>query len=87
MGLIEAILIGLQLDRLQKPLVFFSMLIGFSFFLVAGVGVLYGVSEVVLSDKEGKEAIIGPLIGMVAFSLLFFGLAAVCGHFIKKCVR
>ncbi|GAA6186883.1 MULTISPECIES: hypothetical protein [Alteromonadaceae] len=87
MGLIESILIGLQFDRLQKPLVFFSMLIGFFFFSVAGGGVLYGVSEVVFSDKEGKDAIIGPLVGMIAFSLLFFGLAAVCGHFIKKCVR
>ncbi|MBU2876459.1 hypothetical protein [Aliiglaciecola lipolytica] len=35
-GLIESILIGLQFDRLQKPLVFFSMLIGFFFFSVAG---------------------------------------------------
>jgi hypothetical protein len=82
MGLIEAILAGIQFERLQKPLVFFTMLIGFIFFGVAGLAMLYGVFEVMLS---GKEAELMAILGILSFSLVLFGLAAVCGYMIKRC--
>ncbi|TMN62004.1 hypothetical protein CWB85_21940 [Pseudoalteromonas sp. S1727] len=82
MGLIEAILLGLQFKNLQKPFVFFSMLIGFLFFILAGFGMFYGMYEIFMTDKVGKLV---PLLGIFAFSLLFFGLASVCGYMIKRC--
>ena len=36
MGLIEETLLGIQFKRLEKPIVFFSMLIGFLFFYALG---------------------------------------------------
>jgi len=81
-GLIEAILLGLQFKNLEKPLVFFSMLIGFLFFALAGCGMLYGVYEIAISNKDGKLPFI---LGTIAFSMLFFGLASVCGYMIKRC--
>lgn len=84
MGLIEAILMGLQFKRLQKPFVFFSMLIGLLFFSLAGFGMFYGIYEIVVSDKTGQFVFI---LGALAFSLLFFGLAAVCGFMIQRCFK
>ncbi|KZN66408.1 hypothetical protein N473_08440 [Pseudoalteromonas luteoviolacea CPMOR-1] len=82
MGLIEAILLGLQFKSLEKPLVFFSMLIGFLFFTLAGFGMLYGVYDIAISSKDGKLPFV---LGATAFSMLFFGLASVCGYIIKRC--
>jgi hypothetical protein len=83
-GLIEAILLGLQYKNLQKPFVFFSMLIGFLFFSLAGFGMFYGIYEIVISNKTGKFL---PVLGVLAFSILFFGLAGVCGYMIKRCFK
>jgi hypothetical protein len=83
-GLIEAILLGLQFKNLQKPFVFFSMLIGFLFFSLAGFGMFYGIYEIVISNKTGKFL---PVLGVLAFSILFFGLAGVCGYMIKRCFK
>ena len=84
MGLIEAILLGVQFKNLQKPFVFFSMLIGFLFFTLAGFGMLYGIYEIIISNKAGKLL---PSLGILAFSLLFFALASVCGYMIKRCFK
>ena len=84
MGLIEAILLGLQFKNLQKPFIFFSMLIGFLFFSLAGFGMFYGIYEIVISNKTGKFL---PVLGVLAFSILFFGLAGVCGYMIKRCFK
>ncbi|ESP91533.1 hypothetical protein [Pseudoalteromonas luteoviolacea] len=84
MELIEAILLGLQLKNLQKPFVFFSMLIGFLFFTLAGFGMLFGIYEILVSDKAGKLL---PSLGIMAFSILFFALASVCSYMIKRCFR
>ncbi|WP_100657053.1 hypothetical protein [Alteromonas flava] len=88
-GLIEAILAGLLFERLQKPIVFFTMLIGFLFFSLAGIAIFYAVFETLISEqsKVYREFPYGPLFGMVAFSFVFWGLAAICGHMIKKCIR
>jgi hypothetical protein len=83
-GLIEAILLGLQFKNLQKPFVFFSMLIGFLFFSLAGFGMFYGIYEIVISNKTGNFL---PVLGVLAFSILFFGLAGVCGYMIKRCFK
>ncbi len=82
MGIIEAIMIGIQIDRLQKPIMFVSMLVCFLAFLVFGVVVVLAGFEVMLSGKGVLSA-----MGAASFSVVFFGLAAVCGHFIKKCVQ
>ncbi len=84
MGLIEAILLGLQFKNLQKPFVFFSMLIGFLFFALAGFGMFYGIYEILISNKSGKFL---PILVVIAFSILFFGLAGVCGYMIKRCFK
>ena len=84
MGLIESILLGLQFKNLQKPFVFFSMLIGFLFFSLAGFGMFYGIYEIVISNKTGKFL---ALLGVLAFSILFFCLAGVCGYMIKRCFK
>jgi len=83
-GLIEAILLGLQFKNLQKPFIFFSMLIGFLFFSLAGFGMFYGIYEIVISNKTGKFL---PILGVIAFSILFFSLAGVCGYMIKRCFK
>ena len=84
MGLIEAILLGLQFKNLQKPFIFFSMLIGFLFFALAGFGMFYGIYEIVISNNTGKFL---PILGVLVFSVLFFGLAGVCGYMIKRCFK
>ncbi len=81
MGLIEAILAGIQIERLQKPIIFFFMLIGFIVFSLFGVAMI-GVGIEGLMAGKG----IVPSLGMAAFSTIFFGLSAVCGYFIKRCV-
>ncbi len=83
MGLIEAILLGLQFKKLEKPVVFFSMLIGLLFFSLAGLGMLYGVYEIAISSKDDRFSFV---LGAIAFSMLFFCLASVCGYMIKRCI-
>ena len=86
MGLIEAILLGIQFKRLQKPLVFFSMLIGLVAFSVFGIGVTGAlVIELASTEKEFSFQLVGTSFGLFAISCIFFGLAWVCGHLIKKC--
>lgn len=82
MGLIEAILIGLQFKRLEKPLVFISMLVGFLFFTALGMVIVAAGIEAFVA---GKGLI--PSVGFSALSIIFFGLSAVCGYFIKRCVH
>ncbi|WP_045856563.1 hypothetical protein [Teredinibacter purpureus] len=85
MGLIESILVGIQIKRLQKPIIFIFififMLIGFIVFSLFGVAMI-GVG--IEGFMVGKG--FAPSAGMAAFSIIFFGLSAVCGYFIKRCV-
>ncbi|GAB2192085.1 hypothetical protein MAH1_36940 [Sessilibacter sp. MAH1] len=86
MGLIEAILLGIQFKRLQKPLVFFSMLIGLIVFSVFGVSLVWAlVTELASTDKEFTLQLVGATFGLLAISVIFLGLAWVCGYFIKRC--
>tara|TARA_Y100000815_G_C13301557_1_gene484811 strand:+ start:33 stop:299 length:267 start_codon:yes stop_codon:yes gene_type:complete len=86
MGLIEAILLGIQFKRQQKPLVFFSMLVGFIVFSIFGVGIIGAlVTELTSADKELTLQLAGASLGLFAISGIFFGLAWVCGYFIKRC--
>ena len=83
MGLIEAILLGLQFKNLQKPFIFFSMLIGFLFFALAGFGMFYGIYEIVISNKSGKFL---PILGVLVFSVLFFGSRSLMTCMKKKLI-
>lgn len=86
MGLIEAILLGIQFKRLQKPLVFFSMLIGLVAFSIFGVCIIWALAtELTSSDKEFTLQLVGASFGLLSISGIFFGLAWVCGYFIKRC--
>ena len=86
MGLIEAILLGVQFKRLQKPLVFFSMLIGLVAFSIFGIGIIGALAtELVSTEKEFSFQLVGASFGLFAISWIFFGLAWVCGHLIKRC--
>ncbi|WP_240221604.1 hypothetical protein [Rheinheimera hassiensis] len=86
MGLIEALLLGIQFKRLQKPLVFFSMLIGLVAFSVFGIGIIAAlITEVATTEKEITFKLIGASFGLLALSAVFFGLAWICGYFIKRC--
>ena len=86
MGLIEAILLGIQFKRLQKPLVFFSMLISLVVFGIFGVGIIGAlVTELASTEKEFTFQLAGASFGMLAISGMFFGMAWVCGYFIKRC--
>ncbi|WP_415884864.1 hypothetical protein ACMXYO_09305 [Neptuniibacter sp. QD37_6] len=88
MGLIEAILLGIQFKRLQKPLVFFSMLIGFILFSIFGLSIVWAVvSGLVTTEKEITLQLLGASAGLAVFAFLFFGLAWVCGYFIKRCFQ
>ena len=82
MSLIEVILAGIGCKGLEKPFVFFSMLIGFILFIAFGIVTVLAVIE---TYSEGKELL--PSLGLSSFSLLFFGLAALCGYFIKRCFK
>lgn len=44
----------------------------------------YGIYEIVISNKTGKLL---PVLGVLTFSILFFGLAGVCGYMIKRCFK
>lgn len=86
MGLIEAILLGIQFKRLQKPLVFFFMLISLVIFGIFGVGIIGAlVTELASTEKEFTFQLAGASFGMLAISGMFFGMAWVCGYFIKRC--
>ena len=82
MGLVEAILVGIQFKRLQKPLIFIIMLIAFIVFTVFGLGVIAASVEGYIASSN-----LLPSIGLASFSIIFFGLSAVCAHFIKKCIK
>jgi hypothetical protein len=82
MGLIEAIIIGVQFKRLEKPIVFLSMLVCFLAFCAFGVAIILAGVE---GFSDGKSFLAS--VGFSSFSFIFFGLAALCGHFIKKCIR
>lgn len=82
MGIFEAIIIGLQFKRLQKPLVFVMMLVCIIFFGLFGLSTGYIAIQGFL---EGKA--IGAVLAMLAITTVFLGLCVVCGNFIKKCVR
>lgn len=82
MGLFEAILIGIQFKRLEKPIVFVAMLVCFVVFSAFGVVVVLAGVEVFM---EGKGIVSS--LGVASLSLLFFGLSTVCGYFIKRCVK
>jgi polyferredoxin len=85
MGLIEAILLGIQFKRLQKPLVFFSMLISLVAFSIFGVGIIGAlITELASTDKEFTLQLVGASFGLLAISGVFFGLAWVCGYLIKR---
>jgi len=60
------------------------MLIGFLCFSLAGSAMFYGVYEIVMSSKDGQFI---SILGVVAFSILFFGLAGICGYMIKRCFK
>lgn len=86
MGLIEAILLGIQFKRLQKPLVFFSMLIGFVAFSVFGAGIIGALlTELASANREFTLQLVGASFGLLAISGIFFALAWVCGYLIKRC--
>jgi len=82
MGLIEAILAGIQLKGLQKPIVFFSMLVGFVCFVVFGAVILFGLFQ--WSERIDEIKII-PIISTLCIVFIFWGLATLCGYFIKRC--
>ena len=82
MGLFEAILIGLQFKRLQKPLVFFMMLVCFIFFFLFGGAIVFVALGGLINGKSIVAA--GGLIGI---SIFLFAICYVCAHFIKKCVH
>ena len=86
MGLIEAVLLGIQFKRLQKPFVFFSMLVGFVTFSIFGLGIVGGlIAGLASTDKEFTFQLVGASFGLLALSAVFFGLAWICGYFIKRC--
>lgn len=82
MELIEAILVGFQFKRLEKPLVFITMLVALLYFVTMGVVIVLAGIEALISGKG-----LLPALGIVLLSSIFFGLSAVCGHFVKKSVQ
>ena len=64
MGLIEAILIGIQFKRLEKPIVFLSMLVCFLAFCTFGVAIILASIE---GFSNGK-----PFLALVGFSSFSF---------------
>ncbi|PRB81353.1 hypothetical protein CQ007_09355 [Pseudomonas sp. MYb185] len=82
MGLIEAIIVGLQFKRLERPLVFVTMLFALVCFVALGIVIVLAGIELLSS---GKGLI--PALGAILLSSVFFGLSAVCGHFVKKSVQ
>ncbi|MDO6452800.1 hypothetical protein Q4490_04410 [Neptunomonas phycophila] len=85
-GLIEAILLGIQFKKLQKPIVFFAMLVGLILFSVLGLGIIGAlISSIVNTEKEFTLQLVGASFGLLAISFIFFALASACGYFIKRC--
>jgi len=85
-GLIEAILLGIQFKRLQKPVVFFAMLAGLILSSVFGLGIIGAlISSIVDGEKEFTLQLVGASFGLLAISFIFFALASACGYFIKRC--
>jgi hypothetical protein len=82
MGLVEAVLVGLQFKRLEKPIVFISMFIGFIFFTILGLVIVAAGVEMFLA---GKGLIAS--VGLSLMSVFFFCLSAACGYFIKRSVN
>lgn len=82
MSLIEAIIVGLQFKRLERPLVFVTMLLALVCFMALAVVIALAGLELLLSGKG-----LFPALGTVLLSSMFFGLSAVCGHFVKKSVQ
>ena len=82
MGLIEAILVGIQFKRLQKPLIFICMLFGFLLFSVFGIGLIAAGIEAYIKTSKNFVS-----LGIASMSLVLFALSAVCGYFIKRCVE
>lgn len=86
MGLVEAVLLGIQFKRLQKPIVFFAMLVGLVLFSVFGVAIIGAlISSIVNTEKEFTLQLVGASFGLLAISFIFFGLASACAYFIKRC--
>ncbi|WP_444911666.1 hypothetical protein [Microbulbifer sp. PAAF003] len=86
MGLIEARLLEIQFKKLQKPLVFFSMLIGLVAFSIFSVGIIeILITELASTDNEFTLQLAGASFGLLAISGIFFGLAWVCDYLIKRC--
>ena len=86
MGLIEAILLGIQFKRLEKPIVFFTMLLSLIVFMAFGAVIVLATIDSIFNGKvEVSLEMVTPTLGMLAFSFVFFGLAWVCGYMIKRC--
>ncbi|MBF7074580.1 hypothetical protein ISG33_14335 [Glaciecola sp. MH2013] len=86
MGLIEAILLGIQFKRLEKPIVFFTMLLGLILFIAFGVVIVLATLDSIFNSKvEVSSEIVAPFFGILASSFVFFGLAWACGYMIKRC--
>ena len=82
MDLIEAILSGIHVRGLQKPIVFFSMLIGLALFGLLGILILVVPIDAIAS---GKGVHFGQIMICAVLAAVLFALAATCGYFIKRC--
>lgn len=82
MDLIEAILTGIHIRGLQKPIVFFSMLIGLVLFGVLGILMLAIPIETI---ALGKGVDSGRILLCIGIAAILFALATTCGYFIKRC--
>lgn len=82
MGFFETVLIGLQFKRLQKPVVFFMMLINFVFFFLFGSAIVFASLEGIFTGKSITAS--GALL---ATSIIPFGICLVCANLLKKCVQ
>ena len=82
MGFFEAVLIGLQFKRLQKPLVFFMMLVCFIFFGIFGLTTGYIAVVGLLTGKT-----VSAVLAMLGITLVFLGLCVVCAKLVKKSIQ
>ncbi len=82
MGLIEAILLGFHSERLEKPLVFFTMLVGFVAFCALGVAM---ITMSIVEALDAPVFTLAPIFVGVGISFLFWAIAALCGYFVKRC--
>ena len=80
MGLIEAILIVLQIKRLEKRLALFSMPVGLKLFSVFCAGISWAlISEVSTTEKEITLQLVGTSFVLFVISSFYFDLAWLCG--------